>query len=330
MTISSLGGRSRFIIRFVLTGLLAVVPAAAYAGERYALIVSGASGDEKYAQTYDKWRAQLSKLLTGKFGFDAARVVILSERSTQPGQTATAENLRRTVGSLKGSIAPDDLLFVVLIGHGTYDGTTAKFNLVGPDLDAEGWRALFEGLRGRLILVNTTASSFPFLDAVSGPNRIVITATDSSAQRYETTFPEFFVKAMDDPSADLDKNGRISLLEAFTYASAGVKQYYEQRGQLATERPLLDDDGDHRGKEAGAPGPDGTLAGSTYFDRDLGASAAGGTVSAELLQRRDRLVADVEQLKGKKGSMKEEEYYAALEKLLVEIAMIGRQIKTGS
>ncbi|MBI3261859.1 MAG: caspase family protein [Acidobacteria bacterium] len=319
----------RAIVGVVLAGLVGVAAAPALAGERYALIVSGASGDEKYAQTYDKWRAQLSKLLTGKFGFDAARVVVLSEASTQPGLTSTAENLRRTVGSLKASLAADDLLFVVLIGHGTYDGTIAKFNLVGPDLDAEGWRALFDGLRGRLILVNTTASSFPFLDAISGPNRIVITATDSPAQRYETTFPEFFVKAMDDPTADLDKNGRISLLEAFIYASAGVKQYYEQRGQLATERPLLDDDGDHRGKEAGAPGPDGALAGSTYFDRDLGASAAGGA-SAELVRRRDRLVADVEQLKGKKGSMKEEEYYAALEKLLVEIAMIGRQIKSGS
>lgn len=320
----------RAIFGLVLAGLLGGGAVPARAGERYALIVSGASGDEKYAQAYDKWRTQLSKLLTGKFGFDAARVIVLSETSPQPGQTATAENLRRTVGSLKASIAPDDLLFVVLIGHGTYDGTSAKFNLVGPDLDAEAWRALLEAVRGRLILVNTTASSFPFLDAVSGPNRIVITATDSAAQRYETMFPEFFVKAMDDPAADLDKNGRISLLEAFTYGSAGVKQHYEQRGQLTTERPLLDDDGDHHGREAGAPGADGVLAGSTYFDRDLGTSAAGNAASADLLKRRDRLVADVEQLKGRKGSMKEEEYYAALEKLLVEIAMIGRQIKSGS
>ncbi|MBI4476905.1 MAG: hypothetical protein HY654_07000 [Acidobacteria bacterium] len=304
-----------------------LAPAVAGAGERYALIVSGATGEEKYAQTYDTWRTQLTKILTGKFGLDPAHVTILSEAGG-PDQTATAENVRRAIGALKSKLAADDLLVIILIGHGTYDGTTAKFNLVGPDLDAEAWGALLEGIRGRLVLVNTTASSFPFLNAISAPNRIVITATDSAAQRYETVFPEYFVKGLDDPAADTDKNGRISLLEAFGYASASVKQHYEQRGQLATERPLLDDDGDRQGKEAGTPGADGALAGSTYFDRDIGAAGTAG--ASELHRRRDMLIAAVEELKTRKRSMKEDEYYAALEQLLVEIAMISRQIKSGS
>ena len=58
---------------------------------------------------------------------------------------------------------------------------------------------------------------------------------------------------VDDPAADSDKDGRISLWEAFAYASTLVKQYYEQRGQLSTERPVLDDTGDGVGKEAAAP-----------------------------------------------------------------------------
>ena len=98
-------------------------------------------------------------------------------------------------------------------------------------------------------LVNTTESSFPFIEELSRKERVVITATDSTAQRYATVFPEYLVRALADPATDADKDGRISLWEAFSYASAGVRTYYERRGQLSTERPLLDDDGDRIGRE---------------------------------------------------------------------------------
>ena len=78
----------------------------------------------------------------------------------------------------------------------------------------------------------------------------MITATDSAAQKYATVFPEYFVKAMKEASTDLDKNGRTSIFEVFAAASAAVKQHYEQRGQLTTERALLDDNGDGKGREA--------------------------------------------------------------------------------
>ena len=96
------------------------------------------------------------------------------------------------------------------------------------------------------------AASFPFLEHLAGPQRIVITATDSVAQRFDTVFPEYFVRALTDPAADLDKNGRVSVWEAFAAASMGVRRYYTQRGQLATERALIDDNGDGVGREAGA------------------------------------------------------------------------------
>ncbi len=50
----------------------------------------------------------------------------------------------------------------------------------------------------------------------------------------------------------------------FTAASAAVKQHYEQRGQLTTERALIDDNGDGKGREAAAEGPDGGLARIAY------------------------------------------------------------------
>ena len=100
-------------------------------------------------------------------------------------------------------------------GHGTYDGDVAKFNLVGPDLTAADWATLFTGLPGRLVVVNTTEASFPFLERLSGPNRVVITATDSAAQKVRHGLPEYFAKAMREASSDLDKNGRTSIFEVF-------------------------------------------------------------------------------------------------------------------
>ncbi len=92
----------------------------------------------------------------------------------------------------------------------------------------------------------------------------MITATDSAAQKYATVFPEYFIKAMKEASSDLDKNGRTSIFEVFSAASAAVKQHYEQRGQLSTERALIDDNGDGKGREAAAEGPDGGLARIAY------------------------------------------------------------------
>ena len=106
----------------------------------------------------------------------------------------------------------DDQLLVLLIGHGTsLDGDEAKFNLVGPDLSATEWADLLKPIAGRVVFVNTTGASFPFLRKLAGRNRVVLTATDAAAQQFETVFPEFFVKAFDDPAADLDKNNRVSI-----------------------------------------------------------------------------------------------------------------------
>ena len=158
---------------------------------------------------------------------------------------------------------------MLLIGHGTsLDGDEAKFNLVGPDLSATEWADLLKPLPGRLVFVNTTGASFPFLRRVAGRGRVVLTATDSAAQQFETVFPEFFIKAFDDAAADLDKNGRVSIWEAFTYASDGVRQWFEQKGQLPTERPLLDDTGAGIGREAQNPGTDGAVARITYLEPD--------------------------------------------------------------
>jgi len=313
------------VLVLLLVGLL---PSVAAAGERYAVLISGVSGEEKYAAQQQKWRAELAAFLTTGFAFSDANVVNLDELSGGSSR-ATAANVRRLFGDLRRRLTRDDMLMVVLIGHGTYDGTDAKFNLVGPDLNAADWKALLDGLPGRLVVVNTTASSFPFLEELSRDGRVVITATDSAAQRFATVFPEYFTRALADRSSDLDKNGRVSVWEAFTAASAGVKRHYEQRGSLSTERPVLDDNGDGQGREADTPGEDGAVARTIYLDPDPG-TATGDAELAALERQRLALEQQLEALKVRRTSMSEAEYQAELEKILVELAKIAQDIRRRS
>jgi hypothetical protein len=305
-----------------------LIAAAADAGERYALIVSGASGGEKYATQQQKWRDDLAAGLRNTFVFAEANVVMLAEESTSTSK-ATADNVKRLLGDLRRRLTKEDLLLVVLIGHGTFDGESAKFNLVGPDLTALEWKGLLDGIPGRVVVVNTTESSYPFLEELSQRGRVIVTATDSVAQRFATVFPEHFVRAISDLSSDFDKNGRVSVWEAFAAASAAVKDYYEQRGQLSTERPVLDDNGDRVGREAQAPGPDGTLARTTYLDAEPGTITA-DVALAGLQRRRAALEAQLEELKAKKDSLAAPDYESQLERVLIELARVARQIRTRS
>ena len=313
---------------WVLTVLLTTAGPAG-AAERYAVIVSGVSGGEKYAAQQKQWREEVATFLTAGLAVPDANLIVL-DADSEGSSTSTAANIRRVLGDLRRRVTGSDTLLLVLLGHGTYDGIDAKFNLVGPDLSAPEWKDVLDGLVGRVIVVNTTASSFPFLEQLSSKGRVVITATDSAAQRFATAFPEYFIRSLVDQSSDFDKNGRVSILEAFNAASAGVKQHYEQRGQLSTERPLIDDDGDGVGREAGAPGADGTLAGTVYLDPEPGTLTSGDAEVAALERQRLVLVAQLEALKDKKTSMPDDQYQAELEKILVELARIAQQIRQRS
>jgi hypothetical protein len=320
--------RTRLLVSALL---IACCAGTATAGDRYALIVTGASGGDAYAQKYATWRLSFTATLRDKFGYTPDRMFVFAETGSEGVGRATRENVQRILGDLRKRVTQDDQLLVLLVGHGTsLDGDEAKFNLVGPDLSAREWADLVRPIPGRLVFVNTTGASFPFLRTLAGRGRVVLTATDAAAQQFETVFPEYFVKAFDDAAADLDKNGRVSVWEAFTYASAGVRQWFEQKGQLPTERPLLDDTGAGIGREAQNPGTDGAVARVTYLEPDAPIALPSDTALAVLVKRRAVLETQLEELKARKESTPPEQYDAALEKLLVAIARLSQQIRTKS
>ena len=306
--------------------LVSTGASSAAAADRYALVVTGASGGPQYAQKYENWRTSFVTTLVSTFGYPVDRVIVLGEDAGGGVRKSTRENVRAALASLQRRAAKDDVVLIMLMGHGTVlDDDGAKFNLVGPDLTADEWLNLVKPLAGRVVFINTTGGSFPFLRTLSGRGRIVLTATDGAAQQFETIFPEFFTKAFDETGADLDKNDRVSIWEAFTYASARVHDWFDTLGQLATERPLLDDTGDGVGAEAGNAGRDGALAQVTYLQPEaVIPTKRGGGGSAK---RRAELEAAIDTLRANKAGVTLEQYDLQLEKLLLELAQIERQIR---
>lgn len=320
------------VTRWLAAPLALVLSSAApaMAAERYALIVTGAPGGPELGATYKGWEQQLINALRDRLGFPADHIELLSGASDDPEQTSTRLHVQRAFEHLKMHLHADDLLFVVLIGHGTLDGGAAKFNLPGPDLTSVEWGALVRDLAGRLVFVDTTGGSFPFLADLASRRHIVITATDSVAQRYDTVFPGQFLAALTDPAADLDKNGRVSVWELFLYTSRAVARHFEQQGLLPTERPMLEDTGDGLGVEATDRTPsDGALARATYLERDR-VEATGDTEMAALVTRQHVLEERAEQLRQKKSTMAPEAWERDYEQLMIELARVSHRIRAGS
>jgi hypothetical protein len=315
----------RRVLAAVLLATL-VAPAVASAAERYALVVSGASGGAEYAVQYAAWTKELTSALLERMKIARENVRVLTD-TPDAASAATAANVRRFLASVRRGMGREDLLFIVLIGHGTYDGVDAKFNLVGADLESAQWGELIAGLPGRVVMVNTTSASFPFIERLAGERRVVITATDSVAQRFDTVFPAFFIRALQSEAADLDKNNRVSIWEAFIAAAGDVRRYYQRRGQLATERALLDDNGDGVGRDAGGNGEDGSLATHTYLDEPLPGALPTDEVLVKLLQKKTAIEADLDELKIRRAFLKPGEYQTEFERLMVELARVNRDIR---
>jgi len=297
---------------------------------KFAVVINGAGGEAAYGEQFTKWTDELLSLLTGKFGFDSARVKVLTEKAEPPKATAaTAEEVKRTFQDLQAELRPENVLFVFLIGHGSFDGKEAKFNLVGPDLTAADYNNLLSQLpTRRVVILNMASASGEFIKPLSAKGRIIITATRNGQEQNATRFTQFFLSALAATDADADQDGHISVLEAFAYANRLTAEFYTRAGRLATEHALLEDNGDGVGHEK-MDGGDGILARATYLDSLTLAEAAASAATAKLLRERTRLEGEIEQLIARKGSVPETEYEASLEKLFIELAKINRAIKQG-
>lgn len=295
------------------------------------LIVAGVSGEKRLADAYYLWATTVAAAGTARFGIPAPRVAVLAEDSTRAGVRgrSTRDNILRHIAQMSSGMTSGDRLVIVLFGHGTTQGDAARFNVPGPDMSGDDFRTALASLREvGVIFVNTTSASGDFTKSIAAPNRVVITATRSSREQNETLFPQHFVAALTGDSADSDKDGRVNLLEAFTYARREVERVFEQGNRIATEHAMLDDDGDGVGhNDASDKGPDGLLARTVFLEPSGGATLAADPRAAQLLAERRAVEGRIAALRGKRASMSEEAYQKAIEPLMVELAEKSRALR---
>ncbi len=293
---------------------------------REVLIVVGLGGEAEYQERFRENVAAWTEACQ-KAG------VPCEVMGSDPKESGLKEKL-----SARLSAVGEKELWLVLIGHGTYDSRVAKFNIAGADFTPEELAGWCKPISGDLVVINTASASGPFLSALAGKKRTIITATMSANEINYCRFGEYFSKAVGGiKAADLDNDDQVSLLEAYLYSSHQVVEFYEQAGRIATEHALIDDNGDGLGTRSewfegvsavkmardGAE-PDGLRA----MQQVLVPNALEKNFPPELLKTRDELETRVRLLQRKKTEMAEAEYYRDLEGLLRELALIYQQVET--
>jgi hypothetical protein len=287
------------------------------------VVILGAAGEPDYFTNF-LTQAQTWHETAQKAGWTVATI------GEAPAQTPTDLDRIRNLLETEPKTGAGQL-WIVLIGHGTFDDKVAKFNLNGPDLSATELANWLKPFSRPLTIINTSSSSSPFLNQLSGTNRVVITATRSGHERNYTRFGGYFAQAITRPESDLDKDEQVSLLEAFIVASRQVGEFYKVEGRIATEHALLDDNADGLGTPADwfrgvravkKPVESRALDGLPAHQRHLLTSPAEKSLTPELRARRDGLEKRIFEHRERKASMNEAAYYAQLEKLLLEMAEI--------
>lgn len=285
------------------------------------LLVLGAPGQDEFQTNFQRqvelWTraCEQAQATTVRIGLDAN------------SNTADCERLKQTLAQEQRD--GSEALWLVLIGHGTFDGREARFNLRGPDVTATDLAEWLKPFRRPVVLIDTSAASAPFLNKLSATNRVVITATRSGSEQNFTRFGLHLAEALTDDQGDLDRDGQISLLEAFLTASARVAEFYKTEGRLATEHALLDDDGDGRGTPADwfrgvipikKPAGNASVDGARAHQFHLVLSQAEQGLPPDVRAKRDALELDIARLRASKSQRPASEYYRELEALLVQLA----------
>jgi hypothetical protein len=291
------------------------------------IVVVGAEGAPEYAPQFQEWAGRW-KTATERGQADF-HLIGLEESAETSDRTRLQRELEQAA-----EVETDEPLCLVLIGHGTFDGKTARFNLRGPDVSPADLGEWLQGCLRPVAIIDCASCSSPFLVELSARGRVIVSATKSGFEHNVTRFGDYFSQALLDPQSDLDKDDQVSLLEAWLMAAVGVREFYAKEGRLETEHSLLDDNGDRLGTppdwfrgtravKAGKDGgiPDGAVAARLCLVR----SRQEQSLSPEQRKRRDHLERELAALRSKKGTLAEPDYLDQIELLLLELARLYEQ-----
>lgn len=289
-------------------------------------IVIGAEGELEYGKMFQDWQEDWNKAAEG---LDVSWIGQKEEKQQDKDAVSAIdrEALRSWIAEVEGQEKPGTY-WLILIGHGTYDGKQAKFNMRGMDVSASELGAWLSGSKHQWVIAVCASCSGPFIQTLSKEGRIIITSTKSGSESNFSRFGGYLAQSATDPSSDLDHDASISVLESFLSASRKTERYYQENKLLATEHGLLDDNGDGKGtsvdfyrglrpiKRSEKGAVDGDRARSIWFKEPITREA----LDLETKSKVTALETQIEQLRSRKGSMELDSYYSDLERLLRELA----------
>lgn len=306
--------------------------------QKIVIILGGAGAGKKYVDRFRDWTLQLYDMLTDEYGYTPDQVTLLLGRGdaddTRIAGPCRTQTIRETCAAVRETLQPGDQILFFLVGHGTATGENdAKFNVVGPDITGAEFATLLDTFAEQdVIVVNTTSVSLPFCRSLAGPGRVIISATRSRAEKYDTLFPQYFIEALADHAGDRDKNDRVSMWEAFQYAKQSVETWYTDNNRLPSEHATLDDNGD--GIFSVNPDPlkdDGRLAQIAYLDvfttSPDSAQHVPGEREQKLTTRKAELERAVTLLRNRRDELSEDEYRRQMDQRLIDLARTSRDLK---
>jgi hypothetical protein len=298
--------------------MLPLFPRAGWA-DSSALIIQGVAGSDDLEKKFTKWGTGTRDVFVEDLGFSKDRVIFLSGDGTRKAA------IEEAFAQLKKQIKPQDNFVLVLIGHGSFDADY-KLNIMGADLTGKEYSALIDSINpGRTIIISSTASSGGIFETLSGKNRVLIAAS-RSGEKEDTVFYEHFLTGLKGVAADADKDKKVSVWEAFRYATAGVERFYKEQTRLLTEHAGLSAAGAPQVAPSVADQDAPVLARVTALNADRAVTVADPKLQA-LLNERKAIDLKIETLRLDKNLLPEAEYEKRLEELILELARKNQEIQ---
>jgi hypothetical protein len=287
--------------------------------DTYYLTIAGLGGEPDYVQRFTANAKDLDRIF--KASGPGAHVYTLT------GDQATKARLTETLGAVARTAKPEDDFVLILIGHGSFDGFEYKFNLVGPDMTAGELAALCGRIAARRqLIVDTTSASGGSVAALQRPGRAVVAATKSGTEKNATVFARYWVEALQDPAADVDKSDSVSAMEAFEYANRKTAEFYESQKRLATEHAVFEDTGHDQAVREPSKSEGILMSSFTLLRIGAAQKAANDPAKRELLAKKEQLEQKIDVLKYQKAAMDPADYKKRLTDALVELAQVQQEL----
>lgn len=294
------------MLRLAGTALLCALPAGMTMAATQVLVVAGRGGEAQFDTRFGQWSQKVATASTTVTG-DAKQVIRLA------GPEAKLKAVQDAFQSAAETLKAGDQFVLVLMGHGSHDGSEYRYMLWGNDITGTDLAALLDKIPSTVqqLVINGTSASGAVVEKWTRPHRVVITATKSAGERNAPKFAGFWAEALGSDEADKDKDGNLTAQEAYDFANRKVTEAYKSDAAIVTEHARIS----------------GTDPGRFVVAR-LGAAAlfASDTQLIALRDEQGVIESRLADLRAQKAQWTQDEYFSRIEPVLVDLAKLGERV----